>query len=294
MHGFGDNIFQKAFVSKLVEDTKEDVYINTSVPQFYTDIPKLKFLYKDVAWRTQRKQKIEGIEYSSPPRKGYSRIIDPHYGPDEIETGSIIQSMENKFKVPFEGDRMTLPDDLPNHGLDLPKNKKIALIRPVTIRNEWPVPARAPDPNYIAWCTRHLKNSGYHTIAIADTQENEEYAIAPLPPTNESYWRGELSMLQTLSLMRDSDITIGGSGWIVPAAVALRTPLFILFGGRGMFDAPGKLFDPRMDLRKIGWSLPDNFCRCNKDDHNCNKKISNLDSDLYKFLITIQGSQNVK
>lgn len=290
MHGFGDNIYQRPFVRKLVDvEPDKNIYINTSIPQIFSDIPNLKFLKPNVRWRTQNKNlnNIQNsIKWSAPP-KSFDRVIEPHYGQAELEVDNLIVAMQKKFKVPFDSALMDLPPT-PHHGVQIPEGKKLAVIRPVTIRNEWPCKARAPDPGYIRWCSRVLNDAGYISIAIADTAGGKEYAVAPLPQTDLGFWQGELGMMRTISLIQSADIVVTGSGWVVPACVASKTPVFIVFGGRGGYDSPWKILDPRMDLSKIGWAIPDKFCRCLNNNHNCSKKISNLDSDFYRFLGQIQ------
>ena len=296
MHGFGDQLWQKPFVSAFVEkETAKGnvVYIRTPLPQFYTDISKLKFVRTSSDLRTQQKSLDSGrdsrVKYANVTRVKFNRTIAPHYGLNEVRGQSIIHHMSKVFDgLPFEQSRMTVPF-LNDTDLNITDTRKpIAVIRPVTIRSEWPCPARAPDPNYIAWCSRLLMNSGYRVISIADVDGINEVIKGPAPVAHESYHAGELSMDQSMKLMSIADMTIGGSGWILPAAIAMQCPLFLIFGGRGMYDSPQKLFDPRMNLSRIGWSMPVNFCRCSIDNHDCDKRITTLDSDFFRFMNQLQ------
>jgi hypothetical protein len=122
---------------------------------------------------------------------------------------------------------------------------------------------------------------------MADLVDGQEWLVADAPVADMTLHKGELGILGTLSLMASADLLVGGSGFVVPAAIMSRVPLFVVFGGRGEYDNPQKLFDLRMNLKKVGWAMPDNFCRCNKNVHDCDKKISDLDHQFFSFMKTL-------
>ena len=74
--------------------------------------------------------------------------------------------------------------------------------------------------------------------------------------------------------MRDADIVIGGVGWIVPAALALKVRTFVVLGGHGGHNSPEKITDPRLDLSRIGFARPEKFCQCTNMRHSCEKTIA--------------------
>lgn len=73
-------------------------------------------------------------------------------------------------------------------------------------------------------------------------------------------------------------VVITPVGWALPAAIAYKTPVYVVAGGRGGHNAPEIVTDPAMDLSRVGWAIPDNYCRCEAWDHHCDKRISNFDS----------------
>jgi hypothetical protein len=85
---------------------------------------------------------------------------------------------------------------------------------------------------------------------------------------------GELPVCELLALVRDADLVVGGVGWIVPAGIALKTKTFVLLGGHGGHNAPAKITDPRLDLRYLGFAIPEAFCQCTSMMHNCDKTIT--------------------
>lgn len=302
MEGIGDCIYQRPFVKKLVEEGN-DVYIATFLHELYSDIKGLKFLKpsKQDTYRTQQKQTSSQskIEYSDETE--FDKVINPLYRGEDLIHDSIVFSMAEKFGVT---DVANLSWDLP----DLSKHneqhwnilkhipfglKKIAVVRPSTIRKEWEVSTRSPDPTYLYWCSHVLREFGYYVISIADLEKDQEWIETPVPYSDLQLHSGELGVYGTLDLLRFADIVVGGSGFIVPAAVSARANLFVIFGGRGAYDSPYKIFHGSMDLRKVGWAVPKNFCRCTLAKHNCDKSIPDLDDKFMTFIRQTQYDSNV-
>jgi hypothetical protein len=115
---------------------------------------------------------------------------------------------------------------------------------------------------------------GVKVVSVADLQQGEEWLVGDLPPADIQFHRGELSVTELLSLFQHAGAVVGGIGWIVPAAVATTTPTWVVCGGQGGFNAPERITDPCMDLDNITFAVPDNFCRCTKKEHHCDKRIS--------------------
>lgn len=291
-HGIGDTIYIRPFI-KEINNMGIDVYMDTSIPQLFKDLKHVKLIKPDILWRTQSNNisnNSNDISWYQGEIPTFSRgtIIDPLYGSEDLIKSSVISSFEEKMNISFDKLEMDYPETLNRHGIQIPKGKKLAIIRPVTIRAEWECSSRAPLPNYISWCSKVLMNSGYYVISIADIERNEEWLLEPSPEAHLYLYNRELTIEQTLSLIQDADIVVGGSGFIVPAAIAAKVPLFIIFGGRGGFDAPWKILDLRMDLTRVGWALPDNFCRCTNMKHDCNKTISDIDRQFFDFMARIE------
>jgi len=289
--GIGDSIYARPFIKRLCADGHE-VHVKTVLPDLYADLNVTFIDPKTVRYRTQVKAFSKTkIIFDPSPREVFNRTILYHYSPKDLRKHSIAAHMEQAFGYEVGTTKpeqmLDLPRALQPHGLDLPKGRRIAVIKPVTLRNEWYCPARAPDPEYIGWCAKMLKDAGYYVVSIADCYEDQEWIEGDEPPADLKLHNGELSLYKTLSLLKSADIVVGGSGFIVPAAIAAGAPLFVVFGGRGQFDNPHKVFDLRMDMKKIGWALPTSFCRCEKPNHDCDKTIKDLDSQFYKFIASI-------
>jgi hypothetical protein len=163
--------------------------------------------------------------------------------------------------------------DLPNFG-SVETSKKYAVVRPVTHRSEWVAQSRSPKPEYVAEAAKILRERGFLVVSVADLEDGKEWAELPLPEADVQYHKGELNVRQLLALIQNASVVVGGVGWIVPAAIAAKVPAWIVCGGQGGFNSPESITDPKMDLSKIHFALPDSYCRCFQSQHNCKKTIS--------------------
>jgi hypothetical protein len=288
VEGIGDNLYARPFV-ELLAAQGHDVYVKSVLSFIYEDL-RVKLVDPGPAkYRTQGKAQATGrtYNYQAVPAN-VNRVISFNYTGQSLRRASIIGHMETSFG--FEPGstqpKFNLPKGLKPHGIAL-SAKPLAVIRPVTIRSEWACETRAPNPNYIGWCSRLLMNAGYEVISIADCVPDIEWISGPEPLAHQKFHEGELSIEQVLSLIREAKVVIGGSGFIIPATVSTPAHLLVIFGGRGEFDTPAKVFDLRMDMKRIGWSLPDNFCRCSAMTHDCDKTTSDLDDKFLSFMSRI-------
>jgi len=268
--GLGDNIFQRPFVRAAAKDY--ELHLETPWPELYADLD-IKFVCGTRKLRTQQKNMVR-----QPPERWMRSVPVPmreikvSYGRD-ISTTSIINSLEQRWSrlnVGFDPALFDLPDMGP---APVKSEWPIAVIRPVTVRTEWRNEARNPRPEYVAAIAAELMAT--HTVvAVADLAPNEEWVVGDPPPAHRYFVHGELAVRELLALVRDADIVVGGVGWIVPAALALKVKTFVVLGGHGGHNAPEKITDPRLDLRRIGFAKPEKFCRCTNMLHTCDKTIA--------------------
>lgn len=282
MRGLGDNIFQRPFVRAAA--AVREVYLETPWPQLYADLP-VKPVRTATRLRTQRKNEdAQGAAtWSAPPRAGACDVVRLGYGHTALRQGSIVNALERSLplgRTPFAFD---LPDLGPRAFLGPGRPPRpIAVIRPATVRQEWRNEARNPRPEYLRTIARWLAPT-HHRVVVADLAAGEEWLDGELPEHDEAYLAGELDVLELLALVRDADLVVGGVGWIVPAAIALKTRAFVVLGGQGGHNAPEKITDPRMDLRRIGWARPKPYCRCENMRHRCVKVIPDLAAQWAAF-----------
>jgi hypothetical protein len=268
MQGLGDNIFQRPFIKALSRDW--DVFLETAWPELYSDLP-VKFVNPQTRLRTQAKNAARSkIEWAARP-SGCKQVKRNSYVNAFRGGRSIIAGMEESFGI-----KLNAADfDLPPLPLVAKNDKPLAFVRPVTLRREWFNAARNPDPKYIADIVETLRSTHY-IVAVADIEPGAEWLVGPPLRVNHDFTSGELKVMDMLALLGASDLVIGGVGWIVPASIALKRHCFVVLGGQGGHNAPDKILDRRLDCSRIGFAMPENFCRCTSMRHNCDKTISNL------------------
>jgi hypothetical protein len=270
MWGLGDNVYARPFVRAAA--LQYQVHLETPWPELYEDLD-IKFVLGKRKLRTQLKN------IARQPRERWlrplpMREVQVSYGGDLTTAASIINALEQRWharlRVAFDPALFDLPDMGPP---PFASERPIAVVRPVTVRMEWRGEARNPRPEYVNEIAAELMAT--HTVvAVADLEPGQEWAVGELPPAHHYRLFGELKVRELLALVRDADVVIGGVGWIVPAGLALRTKVFVVLGGHGGHNAPAKITDPRLDLSRIGFAMPERFCQCTNMLHNCDKTIA--------------------
>ena len=278
LYGMGDNIYQRAFIREI----KERVYLRTSWPQLYADLPNVCPVKPKTKLRTQNKnvaRQPQSTWHTAPslPAKKIS------YNGKALKKGSILTAMSKCL-----GGIAPRVFDMP--AFTGPEIQSYAVIRPVTVRGEWANTARNPKAEYISEAARILKEHGLYTVSVADLQSNAEWAEA-VPECDIAFNHGELPFEQLMGLIQGASIVVGGVGWIVPTAIAAGVPLITVLGGLGAHNAPEKITAPPMDLSKTRWIYPDNYCRCSDMLHQCEKDISDFDFKFREALSALCSAQ---
>lgn len=278
MWGMGDCIYSRPFVRAAA--AQYEVHLETPWPELYADLD-IKFIRGTRRLRTQQKNMArQPPERWMRPSLGSMREFKVAYF--DLASRSIIRSLECRWaalKVVFDPALFDLPDMGPS---PVKSEWPIAVIRPVTVRTEWRNEARNPRPEYIAAIARELMET--HTVvAVADIAPGQEWVVGEPPPAHRHFVHGELAVRELLALVRDADIVIGGVGWIVPAGLALKVKTFVVLGGHGGHNAPTKITDPRLDLSRIGFAVPEAFCRCTNMLHTCDKTIADPLGQFYRW-----------
>ena len=260
MFGLGDGVYVRAFIKSWCQ--QQEVLLETPWPELYQDLPNIKFIKPNTRLRTQKKN-ADSVDASVWAGKYYGHALQATYGDKGIMRG-----LQNSLRIE--------PSDFDLPSFESPIKGKYAVIRPATVRKEWMAASRNTKPEYLAECAQILLDRGFKVISVADLQDGEEWALEPLPKATETYHKGEFSIKELLGLIQHAEIVVGGVGWLTPASIAYKVPSWVILGGFGAYNAPENLFDAgRMDLSKLGYAMPDNFCRCRDGKHNCKKDISN-------------------
>ena len=276
MGGLGDSIYQRPFIrAQLAYRKPQPVYLWTSWPELYIDFaPQLQMIRPFwMSLRTQKKNiQSSAWQWASQPVGGRNLVV--HYALADSEP-NILREMS--VTLPLMGHPFVF--DLPEFGASpVTSEKPVAVLRPLTLRREWRNTARGPRPEYLHQASRLLREAGYHVVVVADCAGSEEHLVGPEPECDEAYLKGELAVSELLALVRHAAVVVGGVGWIVPACVASRTAAVIIGGGCGGYNAHEVITDPRMGpgLDTLRYVLPDAYCRCRNNLHDCDKHISDF------------------
>jgi hypothetical protein len=263
MLGLGDNIYQRGFIKAL----PGQVFLETPWPELYRDLPNVKFLKRDTTLRTQKKNadKFEG--WSRPPANACH--LQVRYGV------GIFDGMRDCFgREPYDM-------DLPDFGSS-PVEGDYVVIRPVTVRREWPAESRNPLPEYIAEAAAQMRARGIKVVSVADLKSGHEWALEPLPDADVRFHVGQLPVDQLLALLQHAKAVVGPIGWIVPAALAAKVPGWIVCGGNGGYNAPELITPP--GEHSLTFAIPDQYCRCTDRAHRCSKIITQHNERFAEWL----------
>lgn len=270
MYGLGDNIYQRS----VFREIKERVYLRTSWPQLYSDLPNIKPVLPTTNLRTQVKnlQRQNTSVWHSPPCLPPVKVA---YSSENLRSGSILHAMEGKLGVTSKI-------------FDMPKfvepkiDKPYVVIRPVTLRSEWYNRARGPEDAYVCEAAELLRAQGYYVVSVADIAEKEW--CDKLPKCDLAFNHGELIFEELMGLIQNANLVVGGVGWIVPACAASEVPLITILGGQGGHNSPEKIISKPMNDSKIKFIRPDKYCMCADNRHVCDKTISGFEEKFIKAM----------
>lgn len=273
MLGLGDNIMQRPFI-RAAAAREARVFLQTPWPELYADLENVFPVRSSTRLRTQAKSERAWRGRWS-PRPGGGREVRIAYSARDMELGSIQEAMERR--LPLEGEPFVW--DMPALNHKPPRidtgGRPLAVIRPVTEREEWLNSARNPRPEYVAEIANALAATHY-VVCVADLAPRQEWLVGPMPVCDLAFMHGELSTMQMLELMRSADLVVGGVGFIVPAALAMQVPAFIVLGGQGGQNGPSRVVDARADSSRLGWAHPRSLCPCVEKSHACDKTIDGV------------------
>lgn len=269
--GLGDCIFHRPFIKELIKTYQ--VYLKTPFTEIYQDLD-IKFIKDSSRLRTQDKNiKRSKVEFVKAPN---AQIINPKYSSAHLATGNIVDGLKKGYGIaPKEY-------DLPNFER-ITRDKPICVVRPASIRNEWLSLARNPLAEYIYEASKQAM-ADYHVISVADIDGVNEMALEPMPMAHEYYNKGELNTAELIGLIQSADLVIGGVGFIVPMCISAKIDLYCILGGNGGYNHPNKITHETMDLSKVTFCYPDNYCMCTKMTHKCDKHITNFSHKFKAYL----------
>jgi len=276
--GLGDTIFLRPSVRELAK--RYDLYVRTPWPELLEDLD-VKFVRPIGTFRTQQKN-LRGQEsgrFARAPEDAVTLSPKANWSlPLSIPAGAATSLGIDPAVLVFDlAGESPPPAEL--------TASPYAVVRPVTVRREWPNPRRNPDPRYVAAAATELQARGLRVISVADLKPGEEWALEPLPPADVQLHAGELGVRELMGLVKGAHVVVGGVGWIVVACPAYGTPLLVIAGGQGVYNRPEKVTAAPMDTSRVRWLFPDAYCRdCRDPEHDCPREITGFEEKLMAAL----------
>lgn len=266
MSGFGDNIHQRAIIRELVK--KHNVWLRTPVPSFYYDFD-IKFLPPNTTLRTQLKNAAKE-QYAHKRAPKNVPQIGVSYPPSAVRKHkSVMKAMAATVGVDATDFSLVVPESWDN-GLDLPKDRKIVVFRPLVDRKEWGGnQARNPLKEAYKAIYDKVKASGAFIVSVADLEDGKEWLAQEMPDADLILHKGELSVNQLAHLISKADMVLTSPGLAVVIGQAVGTPVVCVFGGyeSGYSFSTGAEKTPTLCIEP---KIP---CDCFSHRHDCKKEI---------------------
>jgi hypothetical protein len=268
--GMGDAIYARPFVRAALREDP-DVYINTSWPAIFADLPvKVTKRTPGLAVQQHHGDQVPDHVWSSHPDG--ARTLSLRYEWKRLQKRvSTIREMERLSGLqpdPLVLDLPPLPES--------PVSGRYAVVRPPAIRCDYPAPSREPDPAYLARAAEMLQARGYRVVTIGAFLPGLEEPNGEVP-ADVRFEYGELPLMQAISLAAHASVVVSGPCWLVPASAASGAPMIVLGGGCGGRNNPAALVDDRLGADHVQWLLPDRYCMCRKRNHGCPKRVRGFD-----------------
>lgn len=294
--GFGDNVCQRILIKGLAKKY-HTIYLRTPTPEFYWDIPNVKFIYpyhlppyfrpqkrnaerqkKDV-WTPVNLDSVHKlswdkcrIPYANSWMAGDAREAEARKDKLNEEFFKAYDSITDfEFSFPLKRSWVTGTKKL----LDSwnVKRKKVCLINPPTLRRGYPMLIlRNPKIEHTQLLIEQYKKE-YYYICLAYTEEDEEWFDGELSGINKRLIRAEASLPILFGLVKLADMMIVHPSFFALLAIALKTKCYCIFGGS---QEPEELFIKGMGLENFESIAPDPFCKNidARSDYIENKEIS--------------------
>lgn len=260
--GIGDCLYLRPVLKWM---NMRDIILVTPWPQVFWDLPvRTAPPNSDMLLRTQRHN-----------AERYQHYTDKYQTPNiqlsyNLRNGSIIHNyceqllgqqptwFDNIFSVNPLWVKWTMER--------LKIDKSICLVRPNTIRREWPCPARNPNPQYLQDAVDVNLNK-YYTISMFNTKEGEEWQTHKLIVDQEyNQWPIEI----VFGMFHLAEYIICSPSFWSALAMAMNKPTLIIYGAHESHYA---INDHRVYCDKVHYIEPEPFDTCELNKVNAYKFI---------------------
>jgi len=294
--GFGDNVCQRVLIKGLAKSF-HTIYLRTAVPEFYWDIPNVKFVFPlhlprhfKIQRRNAGRQKKEiwtPVNLDGVHKISWTICRIPYANNWMVGDVREVQARRDKLN----GEFFKAYDSITDFDFSFPlkkswvtgtkklleswntEGKKVCLINPPTVRRGYPARyfLRNPKMEHTQLLIDKYKEE-YYYISLAYTEEDEEWLDGELTGVDKKLVHAEVSLPILFSLVKLADIMIVHPSFFALLGIALKTKCFCVFGGS---KEPEELFNKEMGLEKFEHVVPTPFCVevHARDEYISNKEI---------------------
>lgn len=290
MHGLGDNLHQRSVIRELAKS--REIWLETSWPCVYWDMPHVKLLGRGTLLRTQLKnQQREAGAFTreSPPVN--AGTLKVHYPPREVrERGSVLRAMSHMcnvapgdFRLPIKPEWLAKADALI---AELQPDRPLMFFRPLVNRREWTGgTTRNPDEFQYSELYEMIRER-FFVVSVADLVPDIEWNVGPANRADVCFHRGEIDVETLFGLASRSALLFGAPGFLTVMGQAIGTPTVTVFGGYE--DASS--FSSGAGFTKWLAIEPIRPCPCFTHNHKCRKRLD-MPVARKKLLEFVKGLQ---
>jgi ADP-heptose:LPS heptosyltransferase len=284
--GFGDNVCQRILIKGLAEKF-QTIYLRTPAPEFYWDIPNVKFIYPMHLWRHFRvyrqnvKRQKEGtwasVDLDNVHKIHWVHCRIPYANKWMIMDANEAEARKDKLNREF----FEAYDSLSDFEFTFPlkeswvtgtkklldswnvEGKKVCLVNPPTIRRtDCAVrETRNPKLEYFQYLIDKYKEE-YYYVGLAYTEEDEEWFDGKLTGIDKRLVHGEASLPIVFGLTKLADMMIVYPSFFSLLGIAIKTKCLCIFGG---YRSPEELWDEKMGLENFESVAPIPFDGYNRE-----------------------------
>ena len=269
MHGLGDNLHQRG----VLRQVEGDIWLETSWPSVYHDMPNVRCVKKGTRLRTQLKnaeRQADRFVVEAPA----SRNMRIWYTPHQVRAcGSVLAAMCAGAGVSHDAADFRLP--VPQDWIDQARefvgrpDKPILVYRPLVERTEWRgCAARNPDARAYAELFQSVRER-FQVVSVADLVPGAEWAVSEPIEADAEFHAGELHFEALAGLFAMAGLVWASPGFAVPLAQAVETPVVCVFGG---YESSRSFSSGARYSRYLGIDTR-HPCECFAHHHACRKDI---------------------
>lgn len=280
--GLGDQFYQRPFIRRFCEAREGTVYLETPYPELYAGLGEnLRFVRSGSGLRCQAEHErgVARGTWSTPPPGVETRILG--YGIEHFRrlgTDVPPRTFAEQLGVERQGAdwSFTPPDAWRDTARAMAGDGPYALVRPLTVRKDWPNPARNCLPEYLERAVERCIRAGLRIVSVADIRPGEARVGRPLvgfgarqgERAGDVFLDGGVPLETLMGLISEAHMVISAVGFALPAAASMVIPMLCVFGG---YTPPASIIAP--DWHSVIAVAPEPCCDCLDQEHVCPKDI---------------------